>query len=87
MTIGISAVFGGKISAQRDIGTSGPHLVRFLMWFQYVMSKNLGRITVSSSGFLPDSDRSHQCPAGRWNWYKSWKKGLKKADRDGRQQK
>lgn len=51
------------------------------------MSKNLGRITVSSSGFLPDSDRSHQCPAGRWNCYKSWKKGLKKADRDGWQHK
>lgn len=39
MTIGITAVFWGKISAQKGIGTSGPHLVRFLMWFQYVMSK------------------------------------------------
>ena len=25
MTIEITAVFGGKISAQRGIGTSGPH--------------------------------------------------------------
>ena len=25
MTIGITAVFGGKISAQKGIGTSGPH--------------------------------------------------------------
>ena len=37
MTIGISTVFGDKISAQKGIGTSGPHQVRFLMWFQYVM--------------------------------------------------
>ena len=37
MTIGITAVFGGKITAQKGIGTSGPHQVRFLMWFQYVM--------------------------------------------------
>ena len=37
MAIGISAVFGGKISAQKGIGTSGQHQVRFLMWFQYVM--------------------------------------------------
>ena len=25
MTIGITAVFGGKISVQKGIGTSGPH--------------------------------------------------------------
>ena len=25
MTIGISAVFGGKITVQKGIGTSGPH--------------------------------------------------------------
>lgn len=52
MTIGITAVFGGKISAQKGIGTSGPHLVRFLMWFQYVMSKYCTSLKYVDLGYV-----------------------------------